>query len=149
MYLPTPVIVDAIYEQAQVRLEPQPMEPGPEMRSSGYYLRHNSLIEGQRSGLPEGLIAGHKKDVVISLRMKGQPDRVPIYGWHRKAGDPIQPLSLVHGADYEDYSHGLRLVSPVACLNGEPVALGNLFDDPVWGSFLSNEPGLDPEELSW
>ena len=149
MYLPTPEIVNAIYEQAKVRLEPQPMEPGPEMRSGDYYLRHNRLIEGQMSGSPEGLIAGHKKDVVISLRMSGQPDRVPIYGWHRKAGDPIQPLSLVHGATYEDYSHGLRLVSPVACLNGEPVPLGNLFDDPVWGSFLSNEPGLDPQELSW
>jgi hypothetical protein len=108
------------------------------------------MIEEQRAGrAPDGLIAGHKKDVVVTTRMNSQPGRVPIYGWHRSVGDPIQPLSLVHGATYEDYSHGLRLIHPVAHVNGEAVALNLLVRDPQWGPLLSGETGLDLETLSW
>lgn len=150
MVLPTPRLVDAIYAQADLRLNPQPMTPGPEMRSNAYYGRHQRLIETQRAGrAPRGLIAGHKKDVVVTVRMLRQPGRVPIYGWHRDVGDPIQPLSLVHGADYEDYSHGLRLVHPVAYLNGAPVDLKALLRDPLWGAQLSGETEFDLERLSW
>ena len=35
--LPTPRMVDAIYEQAEFHLRPQPLPPGPEMRSNAYY----------------------------------------------------------------------------------------------------------------
>ena len=50
-----------------------------------------------------------------------QPDRVAIYGWHYPSGQPIQPLSLVHEADYVDYSHGARLISRIAIVDGERV----------------------------
>ena len=151
MVLPTPRLVDAIYAQADLQLVPQPMAPGPEMRSNAYYGQHQRMIEEQRAGrAPEGLIAGHKKDVVVTIRMRDQPGRVPIYGWHEGVAAPIQPLSLVHGGDYEDYSHGLRLVHPIAHLNGTPVDLGTLVRGSTWRSLLSNEAeGLDLEALSW
>ncbi|NBC16400.1 MAG: hypothetical protein GVY18_03685 [Bacteroidetes bacterium] len=150
LVLPTARLVDAIYAQADLQLDPQPMTPGPEMRSNAYYGSHQRMIEEQRAGrAPDGLIAGHKKDVVVTTRMNSQPGRVPIYGWHRSVGDPIQPLSLVHGATYEDYSHGLRLIHPVAHVNGEAVALNALVRDPQWGPLLSGETGLDLETLSW
>jgi hypothetical protein len=150
MLLPTTRIVDAIFRQADLRLEPQPMTPGPAMRSNDYYRRHQRQIEEQRAGrAPDGLIAGHKKDVVITTRLRTEPDRVAIYGWHRGPDDPIQPLSLWHTASYEDYSHGLRLVWPEARLNGEWVRLADLVDHPVWGSRLTDEPGLEWETASW
>lgn len=107
-FLPTPDIVDAIWEQADIRLDPIPMRPGPQMTSREYYVRHNEMIEEQLSGMnTEGLlIAGHKKDIVQQMRN----GRVTIYGWHRSDGNPIQPASSVHGSEYFDYSHGLRLV---------------------------------------
>ena len=113
MMLPTTRMVDAIYAQADCRVAPEPMPPTSAMSSTDYFLRHkrhgarrNSSRSGARPGL---LVAGHKKDVVIANRLSNAPGRVAIYGWHRSNGDPIQPLSTVHGEDYADYSHGIRL----------------------------------------
>ena len=64
------------------------------MRSSDYYLHHQRLIEEQLAGHPRGeLVAGHKKDLVLTNRLWWRRDRVAIYGWHQGRGQPIQPLS--------------------------------------------------------
>ncbi|MEX1212552.1 MAG: hypothetical protein WEA36_06890 [Balneolaceae bacterium] len=150
LYLPTPPLVDAIYEQSDLKLVPEPMPPTAEMRSNAYYKRHQASIEEQRNGrAANGLLAGHKKDLVVSTRLDARPDRVAIYGWHWEEGDPIQPLSLVHEASYEDYSHGVRLIHPYGQLNGEWVPLVTLLDDPSWNRELSGEASLDWERLSW
>jgi len=120
--LPTQKMVDAIYEQAAVHLKPSPMTPGPEMRSSVYYLTHQKKIEIQfnSTGYPHGvLVSGHKKDVVLTNRLFSHPGHIAIYGWHQLNGDPIQPLSTVHGARYADYSHGIRLVYQLAWIEGQ------------------------------
>src|ERR1051325_5177504 len=66
--LPTRKLVDAIYQQAALRLPPVPMPAGPEMRSVDYLLRHNRTIEQQRMAWQQidGIVAGHKKDLVLS-----------------------------------------------------------------------------------
>ncbi len=128
MLLPTTSMVDAIYEQADLRLDPQPMTPGPEMSSNAYYQAHQQMIETQRDGRAlGGLIAGHKKDIVATVRLDSQPGRIAIYGWHTAVGEPIQPLSLVHHDRYEDYSHGLRLIHPVAESDSGEVQLDDVF----------------------
>jgi len=133
MLLPTPRMVDSIYAQATLRLSPQPMPPLPEMTSNAYFVRHQELIEAQRNGRGQGaLVAGHKKDVVSTERLREMPGRVAIYGWHRAVYDPIQPVSLVHGEHYADYSHGVRLVHPIGLLDGEAVELVTLFRDLTW-----------------
>ncbi|MGM0506777.1 MAG: hypothetical protein ACQER4_06285 [Bacteroidota bacterium] len=150
LYLPTPPLVDAIYEQADLKLVPEPMPPTEEMRSNDYYRRHQTAIEEQRGGrASNGLLAGHKKDLVVSVRMDDRPEQVAIYGWHWEKGDPIQSLSLVHEASYEDYSHGVRLIHPYGQLNGEWVPLVVLLDDLSWNGRLSREASLDWERLSW
>ena len=111
--LPTKKIVDAIYAQSTYHLSPQPMTAGPQMRSMEYYRTHNQMIQDQlhARGIPLGdLISGHKKDVVVTNRFANNEGKIAIYGWHRALGDPIQPLSTVHGAFYADYSHGIRLI---------------------------------------
>jgi len=119
--LPTRKLVDVIYQQAALHLPPVPMPAGPEMRSVDYLLRHNRTIEQQRMGQRvDGIIAGHKKDLVLSERLMERPERVAIYGWHRTDGRPIQPLSIVHGAHYADYSHGVRLVAETVLVDGVP-----------------------------
>lgn len=120
LVLPTRKIVNAVYRQAAVRLTPIPMEPGPRMRSPTYVLAHNRQIELARSGRRAGtLTAGHKKDLVLTGRLTRRPPRVAIYGWHRREGEPIQPLSTVHGAAYADYSHGVRLVASSILVDSE------------------------------
>ncbi len=138
MTLPTPRMVDAIYAQAGVKLSPAPMTPGAQMSSTNYFLTHNATIEGQLQGR-RGLTAGHKKDVVMASRMASAPGQVAIYGWHQSNGVPIQPVSTVHGANYADYSHGIRLVSKTAYLNGRAVALAELLASSRYAHLLNKE----------
>ncbi|MFA5911003.1 MAG: hypothetical protein WC815_19675 [Vicinamibacterales bacterium] len=140
--LPTRRVVDAINAQAEHHLQPQPLPPGPQMTSTEYYQRHNELIEAQARtlGVTRGtLVAGHKKDVVISNLLARTPGRIAIYGWHRPGGAPIQPLSTVHGACYEDYSHGIRLMSDMAWQEGTFRPIREILQDPAAVAVLSDE----------
>ncbi len=143
--LPTRRIVDLIYRQAAVHLQPRPLPPGEAMRSTATYLQHQDLVAQQQAerGAPAGaLTAGHKKDLVLTPRLWAEPGRVAIYGWHRSATAPIQPLSTVHGARYADYSHGVRLVGRTVWLDGVPRSIFDLLADPLLAPLLSDEGPL-------
>lgn len=74
-FLPTRKMVNDIYIQAKVKLEPVPIYA---FRDSSITMWHHHLIvEGQRQGR-KGLIAGIKKDVVISGKIlrDEKPNRV-------------------------------------------------------------------------
>lgn len=140
--LPTRKMVDAVYEQCSRRFSPQPLPAGPEMTSTGYYRRHNSMIEQQarERDLPgDGLAAGHKKDVVLTNRLRLNPGHIAIYGWHRGSGDPIQPLTTIHVAGYADYSHGIRLVADMALVDGKPHSVSSILQDRSFADVLSDE----------
>jgi len=143
--LPTRRIVDAIYQQSSIKLRPQPLPAGDSMRSTAYYRRHNDMVLAQRGGwmtATDALLAGDKKDLVLTSRLWSRPDRVAIYGWHRPDGQPIQPLSTVHDKHYADYSHGVRLVSQTAYVDGQPQSLLRLLQDPAYAGVLSDEGPL-------
>ena len=140
--LPTRKIVDAIFSQSAFTLKPEPLPAGDQMRSTAYYLTHNKMIRDQRLavGCPLGeLISGHKKDVVMTNRLAAKQGKVAIYGWHRPSGVPIQPLSTVHGSHYADYSHGIRLISTTALLDGQPCSIWTILEDPMLAGVLSDE----------
>jgi hypothetical protein len=152
--LPTTKVVDLLYRQAEVKLRPQPIPPGPAMVTVPVFVQHNDSVRLQRAATlaahPLGaLVAGHKKDVVISNAMrhglKNGPGRpVVIYGWHRPDGKPIQPLYNGHGERYADYSHGIRLVLDSIVVNGRPSTMTALLRDTLNARLLSNE-GVIPE----
>ena len=141
--LPTTKIVDLIYRQARIKLRPITFTPNAAMVSTEKYLQHNNLIAKQLKGESlEMLIAGHKKDVVITNKLNHKANKVAIYGWHRKNGKVIQPLSLVHGNHYSDYSHGIRLVSNTVEINGEAYPIEFVLKDPNFAMILSYEGPL-------
>jgi hypothetical protein len=140
--LPTPKLVDAIYAASAVKLSPQPLTPDDEMRSTSYVVYHTELINLQRAGqlAPLGaLTSGSKKDLVLTERLWRIPGRVAIYGWHRAWGQPIQPLSTVHGARYADYSHGVRLVSRTVYVDGVAHGIESVLADRTLAPVLSAE----------
>lgn len=140
--LPTSKIVDAIHEQATYKLRPQPLAPGPQMTRSEYVLTHERSIRLQETeAMVEAgaFVAGHKKDVVLTNLLALHPDRVAIYGWHYPDGRAIQPLSIVHGAHYADYSHGSRLVSDVVEIDGRRDSVYAVLADAPRANVLSNE----------
>jgi len=146
--LPTPKIVDTIHAQSDFQFEPIPMRPGPMMRSSEYCLRHQRMTEKQRAGRPlDELVSGHKKDVVLTTRLRDYLGRVAIYGWLRRDGEPIQPLSRWHGQDYADYSHGIRLVWETVWIDGVPHSLYDVLKDPNLAPLLTYEKVFESPRL--
>ena len=142
--LPTRKMANAIYASAEVKLSPQPLTPGPTMTTFPVFVQHNNIVRTQRMDTlkahPLGtLVAGDKKDVVITARLMNAPTKVAIYGWHRTNGVAIQPLYLGHTAAWVDYSHGIRLVSQNILLNGQPTNLTAILADPKLCSLLSDE----------
>ncbi len=147
MMLPTTRMVDAIYAQADVRLAPRPMAPGPQMTSIAYITQHDAILKAQlkdNGGYAGKLVAGHKKDLVLTNSLARARHSVAIYGWHKGVNRPIQPLSTVHGATYADYSHGIRLVSSTAFINGRPIELRKLLTDKRYAKFLNTSGPMEP-----
>ncbi|MGE0710088.1 MAG: peptidoglycan-binding protein [Planctomycetota bacterium] len=141
--LPTARLVDAAWQQAGARLEPAPLPPSAQMQGNDYLRRAEAAVEARRAGTPLGtLVAGVKKDVVITNRLLSNPRRVAIYGWHRRDGRPWQPLSTVHEDSYADYSHGVRLVSRRVVADGNARDLEQLYRDPTFAPLLSGEGPL-------
>ena len=139
-FLPTRKMVDLIFQQSTVKLEPVPMYAYRD--STVTMWQHHLIIEGQRRGM-KGLISGIKKDVVICSEeaLKGKANRVAIYGWHKLDGKPIQPLYTGHVNWYADYSHGARMIYEKIKVNGKWVHYKSLLNDPLLRSALSDETG--------
>lgn len=151
--LPTPQMVDRIYQQAELRLRPQPIPPSPAMTTLPLFVRHDSLIRAQCDSLGTAsrgqLVAGHKKDLVLSRRMyhdrrASVPAPVVIYGWHRLNGTPIQPVYNGHTATYADYSHGVRLVQDTVWVNGKTRSMRQLLRSRKWHGLLTREGRIKP-----
>lgn len=136
--LPTRKMVDDIYQQATAQLSPEPMTKDREALAT--FLRHNELIQQQwQNRNPAQLVAGIKKDVVVSNELASRPDHVAIYGWHKPDGTPIQPLTTVHIESYVDYSHGIRLIDRWAMVDDRPMLIRDVLKDEVLCELLSDE----------
>lgn len=147
--LPTRKIVQTIWEKAVVRLDASqltlpPNRPAPnDMVGSTYFMRHSNLINQRLAKVPYyspgKLVAGHKKDVVISSLLAQRPNKVAIYGWHFPDGRPIQELNVSsHSASYCDYSHGIRLVCADVLLNNKSMRMTDILKGPL-SSLVSDE----------
>lgn len=141
-FLPTRKMVNDIYQQSKVKLEPQPMFAFRD--SSVTFYQHHLIIEGQRK-LRKGMISGIKKDVVITGRLSNveTPNRVAIYGWHKLDGNPIQQVYIGHVDWYVDYSHGIRLVHQDIYVNGKAMNYKEVLKDPILRQILCDEEICD------
>jgi len=141
-FLSTKKISDDVYAAAVVKLEPQPLTID---RDSLYtFVEHHKIIEEQRANRP-GLIAGHKKDVIITHKIlkDPRPNRVALYGWHQLNGKPIQPVYTGHIDWYVDYSHGFRLVQQTIYVNGEPMNYVDVMKHPLYHRLVCDEEACD------
>ena len=139
--LPTRRMSDAIWQQAAVKVAPRPISPKEhDICSVAQFHRHHAMVEAQLQGADRAqLVAGAKKDVVVSALVAAHPRRVVIYGWHQPDGKPIQPLSKVHGFGHVDYSHGIRFVARAMELDGRPTTVAAVLADPKLHVLLSDE----------
>jgi hypothetical protein len=146
--LPTRQMVKTIWAQAQVKLAPAPIPPGPAMITVPVFNQYNSNVWAQRRAFldthPLGsLVAGHKKDVVISALLLTNFHKsltpVVIYGWQKTNGTPIQPIYNGHAQTWADYSHGIRLVQQAMTVDGAPTTVSAVLTNPALAALLSDE----------
>ena len=144
--LPTRKMVNLIWQAASLKLEPQPISPSDAMTTVPVFRQHETLIDAQvkaDGGAHElgELIAGHKKDVILSNRIASNLNKVVIYGWHWLTGSPIQPIYSGHVNWYADYSHGIRPVLSLCMVNGKLVQIREILRDEQLYVLLSDESG--------
>jgi len=139
----TAKVSDAVYKAAEIRLTPFNYVPvGNANELISKFEDHNKQIEMQlaEAGGHHGqLVAGIKKDVILSSRLATQPTKVIIYGWHKPDGKPIQPVYSGHVDWYVDYSHGIRFINNQVLVDGAPVLFTDILKDPVMYRLFSDE----------
>jgi hypothetical protein len=134
----TTKLSDEIFRQAHVKLPPRPLTKDRDAAAT--FFQHHKIIEEQRQGKPLGLLlAGIKKDVVLTNRLAERPNRVAIYGWHYPEGKPIQPLYVGHTDSHVDYSHGIRLMSRTIIVDDRPMDVRDVLKDKELSLLVSNE----------
>jgi hypothetical protein len=142
--LPTPLMVDAVWVAADARLAPQRLAPQDSVgsvRTVEYFARHTSVIDGQRMlrrVARDALVAGHKKDVVLSPVLGANPGKVAVYGMHQTDGTPTQRLSTVAQASWVYYNHGVRLVHRRITVDGADLDIVSVLRDPRLARLLSD-----------
>lgn len=131
--LPTPKIVEAI--EAAARIVPMPTWP-----DQSTMLEASTFAWAQeQTGTLSGLVAGHRKDVVICKAMAARAGRVWIFGGRWRSGKRIETVAHgAHEASYSDYSHGIRLVLNECLLDGQPALVSDILSGPL-AHLLSDE----------
>ncbi|WP_157807167.1 hypothetical protein [Algoriphagus formosus] len=146
----TAKISDHIYDHATIKLAPFFYKPvGNQNESVEKFVEHNNQIELQKKeagGQNGQLIAGIKKDIILSHQLSDLSNKVIIYGWHQLDGKPIQPVYAGHVDWYVDYSHGIRLMGQTVMVDGMELSVTQILRDPILFKLLSNEddPMLQP-----
>lgn len=137
--LPTRMLVDEIWRVAY-HVEPFPMPPDHRMMSTERFAEHNAHCVFPPGRPAERLLAGQKKDIVLSKKLLLRPSRVAIYGWHTRAGIPIQPLNAgSHDDHYVDYSHGVRLLAADVEIDGVPARFDDVLRSPALHELVTDE----------
>lgn len=139
----TSAMSDHIYSMAEIKLKPFNYVPaGNANESVQKFIEHSAQIDFQMKeagGRNGQLVAGIKKDVILSRDIALKPDKVVIYGWHNPGGEPIQPVYSGHIWWYVDYSHGIRLVNNQVIIDGKPALLSEILKDKFLFRIFSNE----------
>jgi hypothetical protein len=151
--LPTRKMVNDIYAQATLTMSPLTIPASATMTTVQAFAQHNNLVKNQRAPFIATyslgtLVSGDKKDVIISNLIYSTPNRVIIYGWHTSVGNPIQPMSNVHGDTYMDYSHGIRLIQNDVMYYNVPNTVKSILQSTL-SPLLSDEGLINPAEYPY
>ena len=142
-------MVDKVYKNAKIKLEPKPIPPTKAMTTVPVFIAHNQILKTQLKDLDaqhknSELTAGHKKDIIISNKIYGEKSaRVVIYGWHKLDGKPIQPVYNKHTNTWADYSHGVRLVQKNVWVNSKKMNIIKILKDHKLSVLLSDEGKIE------
>ncbi|HSU41866.1 MAG TPA: hypothetical protein VLJ38_19940, partial [Polyangiaceae bacterium] len=140
--LPTPRILQLIWEQADVRLDPCNSNPDATMASTARMLQHSECVD-QRIAGRKGMVANEGKHWVLSNRIAGKANIAANYGWFVKGRRPIQTVGTRHDTAHTDYSQIVRLIKPVIKVDGREMDIRQVGRSPeLWGLVSDEGPLL-------
>ncbi len=148
--LPTKKMADDIWRLADLRIDPEGLGASASMTNTQVLINSNNAINRQVKGRSFNLLSGHKKDVILAKYLLTHRDRLSIYGWFYRTGVAIQgpqPNSSHHDVWYQDYSHGIRLVSRRAQLNNQPIDLYDVLSNPQYAYLVSEEGAYNASSI--
>lgn len=147
--LPTRKMVDLIERNAQIipmiGMSPQ---SGESRNSQRLWDASNATVQ-RRMPPGGGLVAGHKKDVIIGNVRARNPGKVIIYGARNSDGSRLQATSDAHGDFYVDYSHGLRLIRNDMVVDGQPRRVRDVLMDRNLAGLISDEGAVSPSGVAY
>jgi hypothetical protein len=137
---------------------------GASQTSTAAYAEHSDAIKARMRarGIPFGaLVAGHKKDVVISKRLRGTPNKIAFHGFYDASGVPFEPCrdpgpptqgckerpALAHLRQFCDYAQGVRLVRDRMIVDGRPMSMRTVLRSSTLSWLISAEGPIDPPHI--
>lgn len=140
--LPTPRILQLIWEQADVRLDPCTLPADAKMASTLRMIQHSECVD-QRIGGRTGMVANEGKHWVLTNRIAGKENLAANYGWFVKGRRPVQTVGTRHDTAHTDYSQIVRLVKPIMVVDGRDVDIRHVGRSPeLWGLVSDEGPLL-------
>lgn len=138
--LPTPRILQLIWEQANVRLDPCTLPADAKMASTARMIQHSECVD-QRIAGRTGLVANEGKHWVLTNRIAGKDNLAANYGWFVKGRRPVQTVGTRHDTAHTDYSQIVRLVKPIIRVDGRDVDIRHVGRSPeLWGLVSDEGP---------
>src|SRR6478752_7503309 len=140
--LPTPRILQLVWEQATVRIEPCTLPPDEKMASTERMIQHSNCVD-QRIGGRAGMVENEGKHWVLSNRIAGKDNLAANYGWFIRGRRPVQTVGTRHDTAHTDYSQILRLVKPIINVDGRDIDIRHVGRSPeLWGLVSDEGPLL-------
>jgi hypothetical protein len=139
--LPTPRVLQLIWEQAAVRIEPCTGAADAKMASTARMLQHSECVD-RRIGDRTGMVANEGKHWVLSNRISGSENLAANYGWFIKGRRPIQTVGTRHDTAHTDYSQIVRLVKPTIRVDGRDIDIRHVGRSPELFGLVSDEGPL-------
>jgi len=170
LQMPTPLIIDRIWEQASLRVTPKTYTPDASARVHVHdrqgqsvvvsmmgmtaMIAHSDRIQASIEGEPE-LVCNVGKWWVLSKSIAGQPPGCPCdcanYGWFASGAPSLsvtgkhlwQPVSTRHNQFHRDYSQTFVPIGAMMLVNGVPMRVANVLRDPELCGLISHEGVLE------
>lgn len=140
--LPTPRILQLIWEQAGVRIDPCTLPADDKMASTARMVQHSECVDKRIAGRA-GMVANEGKHWVLSNRIAGKQNLAANYGWFIRGRRPVQTVGTAHDTAHTDYSQILRLVKPIINVDGRDIDIRHVGRSPeLWGLVSDEGPLL-------
>jgi hypothetical protein len=138
--LPTPAILDLVWKDATVKIDPCAMTPDEKMHSNLRMLQHTRCVDARLKGRP-GLAANVGKNWVLTNTLEREAGMAANYGWFRRGRRPIQTVGTRHDKVYADYSQIVRLVDPIVNVDGRDMDIRTVGrSHELWGLVADDGP---------